>query len=311
MLSPPQVKKTFTRWKPDWEGAARYYREAVKAYKMSGDTAGTIQGQGRETEEHMRGETEGRGEELIRCASDLFSVRCGSHAALRESAIAHKEIDSIHTAASDLEAAANLTRDERHDLVGASELFKQSGDLFKAHGSSWDKAGQMYVKAAECIGESDVNAGVELMKEACAIFEDEARGMFHDATFKKAECFCVSRGKFGSARSLLARQIRIQQRHMNPFEADLYKNCLSIVVLWMHTGDFPKAAEELQKFEGIERFARSEECLAANELVCAWEDSNQEAWDTCLKKQVSITTPRSTPAAAALGAMGGVELTRL
>jgi len=36
---------TLLRWKPDWEAAARHYREACKAYKLSGDTNGTIQGQ--------------------------------------------------------------------------------------------------------------------------------------------------------------------------------------------------------------------------------------------------------------------------
>ena len=40
-----QTGTTLLRWKPDWEGAAVAYREAVKMYKISGDTTGTIQGQ--------------------------------------------------------------------------------------------------------------------------------------------------------------------------------------------------------------------------------------------------------------------------
>ena len=166
-------------------------------------------------------------------SEELTRVSCFaglSCAALRESAIAHKEIDSIHTAAADLEAAGNLVRDERHDSVGACELFRESAELYRLQGSSHDKAAAMYVKAAEAIGESDIEAGVNLMKQACSIFEEENRGMFHDAVFKKAVIFCVQKEKFGSAQSLLRRQIRIQQQHMNPFEADMYKNCLSIVV---------------------------------------------------------------------------------
>lgn len=53
-----QVKKTLLRWKPDWEGAARYYRDAVKAYKMSGDHVGTIQGQNKGSREHTEQEEE-------------------------------------------------------------------------------------------------------------------------------------------------------------------------------------------------------------------------------------------------------------
>jgi len=151
-------------------------------------------------------------------------------AALRESAIAHKEIESYHTAAADLEAAANLVREGKRDDALASGLYQESAQLYRLQGASYDKAAAMLVKAGETIGETDVNAGVELMKQACAIFEDENRGVFHDATFKKAICFCISKEKYGSARSLLRRQIAIGQQHMNPFEADIYKNALSIIV---------------------------------------------------------------------------------
>jgi len=243
-----------TRWTADWEGAARHYRDAVKFYKLTTDYGGTV-------------------------------------LALRESAIAHKEIDSIHTAAADLEAAAQIVKEHGGNASNlpdpqlASQLYKESAALYKAHGSSYDKAAATLVKAAEAIGDVDVNAGVELMREACAVFEEENRFMFHDAVFKKAICFCVARGKFGSARSLLKRQIKLQQQALNPFESDMYKNCLAIIVLWLHTGDGEKAGQAIQEYEGLVRFTRSEEYQVANELICAWEDNDVEKWTAALKKQ--------------------------
>lgn len=246
-----KTSTTILRWKPDWEGAARYYREACKYYKLTGNMAvdETIQ-------------------------------------ALRESAIAHKEIGSWHTAAADVESAALLVRDEKHDPKLAAELYQESSLLYRAQGASYDKAAAMLVRAGECVGDTDVEAGVQYMKQACAIFEEENRAMFHDATFKKAIIFCVNHEKFGSARSLLQRQIKLQQQHLNPFEPDMYKNCLSIIVLRFHTQDYEKASEELQKFESLERFARSEECLAANEMIQAWEDADEEKFNATMKKQV-------------------------
>lgn len=70
---------TLLRWKPDWEQAARYYREAVKLYKLCGD---------------------GATEQLLR--------------ALQDSAKAHREIASYHTAGADLEAAATILREKKH-----------------------------------------------------------------------------------------------------------------------------------------------------------------------------------------------------
>jgi hypothetical protein len=54
----------------------------------------------------------------------------------------------------------------------------------------------------------------------------------------------------------------------------------------MHTGDWEVASEELHEFEQLERFARTEECLAANELVAAWEDGDAEKFAATLKKNV-------------------------
>jgi hypothetical protein len=96
----------------------------------------------------------------------------------------------------------------------------------------------------------------------------------------------VNKEKYGTARQIILRQMKLQQMHLNPFESDLYKNILSMVVLRMHGGKGEEAAADLAKYEGTERFARSDECLAANELVAAWEDDEQEKWAEVLKKAV-------------------------
>lgn len=39
-----KASTNWKRWKPDWEAAARYYRDAVKYFKLSGDHFATVDG---------------------------------------------------------------------------------------------------------------------------------------------------------------------------------------------------------------------------------------------------------------------------
>lgn len=247
-----KVSTNLFRWKPDWEQAARYYREAAKYYRMSGP-----------------------GQESITVQT------------LRESAIAHKEILSYHTAAADLEAAAKIIVGDREGgNAEASALYAESAMLYRLQGSSYEKSAAMLLKAADTIGPIDVNNGVEYVKQACSIFEEENREAFHDATFKKAISFCCRYNKFGSARSLLQREMTLARKQMGTFGAEVYKCCLSIIVLRFHTEDYQKAAEALTTFESVENFAMTDECRAASELVSALEEGDADRFREATKKNV-------------------------
>lgn len=239
---------TLLRWKPDWEQAARFYREAVKYYKLAGDFKSAIQ-------------------------------------AAKESAVAHEEINSLHTAAADLELAAQLTLQETKNNEEACDLYKRASQYYRTNGSH-DKSAAMLVKAAESIGEVDINAGIQLMKDACAVFEEENRGEFHDSTFKKAIAFCLHAKKYSAARNLMLRQNAICQKHISTFEKDIYKNLLCIIVIRFHTENYEKAQAELREFEAIERFSRSDEYRAADALVQAFENGSEEELTAACKLQV-------------------------
>lgn len=68
--------------------------------------------------------------------------------AMRESAIAHAEIQSYHTSAADLEQAATLTATELKENATAATLFKESAYYYRMNGSH-DKSAAMLVKQAE------------------------------------------------------------------------------------------------------------------------------------------------------------------
>ena len=244
------TKKTLTRWKPDWEGASRFYRDAVKAYKLADNDAKTIQ-------------------------------------ACRESAIAHDELGQFLTTATDLETAASLLAKDgaNADRTAAFDLYRESGLNYRKN-NSYEKSAAMYVKAAEVIEASDQGLALEALKDACAIFEDEQRGQFHDATYKKAIGSAIKYGRLDEAIAFMKRQNALvkDQSLMSTFAPDVYKNYLQVLVLLYHKGDLSAAKEEFDRAEqAADRFDRSEQYPAAAALVEAYEDGDSEKLTEALK----------------------------
>ena len=269
------TKKTLTRWKPDWESASRFYRDAVKAYKVGDDDEKTIQG-------------------------------------CKESAVAHDELGQFLTAATDLETAAQLMAKESNkgDRQAAYDCYRESGLNYRKN-NSYEKAAAMYVKAAETMEEKDQGLALEALKDACAIFEDEQRGQFHDATFKKAINSAVKYGKVDEAIAFMKRQNSLikEQSLMSSFSSDVYKNYLQILVLLFQQGEVDQARDEFAAAEAAnDKFPSSEQYPAAAALVEAYDDGDSEKLTEALKKtpfkyianSVSRTCPPPAPIAPPL-----------
>ena len=245
------TKKTLTRWKPDWESAARFYRDAVKLYKVGDDDEKTIQ-------------------------------------ACRESAIAHDELGQFLTTATDLETAASLMAKESNkgDKQAAFDCYRESGLNYRKN-NSYEKAAAMYVKAAEIIEGTDQAMALEALKDACAIFEDEQRGQFHDATFKKAINSALKYGNWEEAIGFMKRQNRLikDQSLMTSFSTDVYKNYLQTLVLLYQQGELDRAKEEFEAAEQAnDKFMASEQFDAAAALVEAYDEGDSEKLTEALKK---------------------------
>ena len=271
------TKKTLTRWKPDWESASRFYRDAVKLYKVGDDDEKTIQ-------------------------------------ACRESAIAHDELGQFLTTATDLETAAQLMAKESNkgDKQAAFDCYRESGLNYRKN-NSYEKAASMYVKAAEVMEGTDQQLALEALKDACAIFEDEQRGTFHDATFKKAINSALKYGKTDEAIAFMKRQNQLvkDQGLMASFATDVHKNYLQILVLLYQQGELDKAREEFEAAEQAnDKFMQSEQFDAAASLVEAYDEGDSEKLTETLKKtpfKFIMNSVHSTAHAAAAACRCGAS----
>jgi len=246
------TKKAWNRWNPDWESAGRFYREAVKAYKLAGDDKKTI-------------------------------------AAARESAIAHDELGQFLQTASDLELAASLLgkSSDHAEKALAYELYKEAAINYRKN-NSYDKCAAMLVKAADLMdAEADQQLSIDALNEATDLFIDENRGAFHDTTFKKAISTAIKYQRFEDAIRYMQKQNQLikDQNLMSTFENDYYKNILCQMVLYYHMGEPDSAREVLDKAEQENnKFTGSDQFDCANALAEAYDEEDSEKLGEALKK---------------------------
>jgi tetratricopeptide (TPR) repeat protein len=249
--------KTLFRWKPNWEKAAFYFREAIKKYKKTQDINMLIQ-------------------------------------AYIKSALAHEQVGSYHTSGSDMENAADLYR--KQDLANDAALgYIQSSKYYKMNNSLM-KSANMLMRAAECI--NDPFLGIAYMRDACDTFNTTEMWIYSDTTFKKSISYAIKNNLFVDAIDLLQTQNiiieqMISQQNQQVFESVLYKNMLSIIILYLYKNEYQKARAEFSTFENSGKFNASTEFIVGSNLLDAYTDSDQSELDAVIKQNTVKLLPNS------------------
>jgi len=235
--------------KPDWEKAQRCYKEAADKYRSLGE--------------------------------DVYPSLIVE--SLKGCADAANKTNDTHTAAASLEKAANVLAKDNKKTAEAVKLWKESANSYRLNNAP-DKAAQVLTKAADLLTDTDTDAALKLMKDACLIFEDEKRGEFSDSTYKKAIALAVKKEKYDEAITLLLRHNEICEKHLDMFEKDIYKNLVQIIVIRFATHAYDTALTEWATFSTIRNFSMSSEWEAGEELMAANRNASQDDLDKAKKK---------------------------
>jgi tetratricopeptide (TPR) repeat protein len=210
------------------------------------------------------------GEKLISC--------------LKESALAHKELSSMHQAAQDMQKAAELAGKDQKDEKAQKEsveMFKQAGHYYRAN-SAHEKAASMFIEAANRLDKSPDDA-VGCLNEACKVYEEgDAKTQFSEATFNKCIAACVKMERWKDAVDFIKRENKIYDDHIQTFEQYLYKNYLSLMVLYFYREDYKTAQEEFKQWETMHRFADSELWGVCTAMLSAYENASAEELKTVM-----------------------------
>ncbi|KAI8818496.1 soluble NSF attachment protein [Fimicolochytrium jonesii] len=238
-------KKTlFGKEKPDWDMAVQGYEAAATSFKNA----------------------------------RAFDQACEAYVKASE---CHRHLDSLFLAAKSLDAAALLTTTHLSQPAHAADLYRQVSDLFLAQGSA-DRAGESLEKGAKVLEQADPTKSIEMYDESCKLYEEENKMRFGVDVFKRAIGVCVRNNRLPKALDLSTRLTtafaKLDQK-MN-----FHKQMLSSTVILLALGDVGEAARRLEMGMGQLGLASSEEGQIAQTLVQAFQDGDQPAIDSSLKR---------------------------
>jgi len=169
--------KTFTRWKPDWDGACGIYEKAGNSYKNA---------------------------KAYEKSRDAF----------KKASTAYVNMGISFSAAKNMEAAASMSQ-ANTNMEEAANLYEQACTLYRENGTP-EKAAENLVKAAKILEDRDPEKAMQHAVEACDIYIDDEKEHFASSTFRTAIALSLRVKKYDIVLGLLKKQQGIHDRLNQP-----------------------------------------------------------------------------------------------
>jgi len=243
-------KTTMFKWKPDWETAAREYREAVKMYCSTNQ------------DKHL--------------------------GALLASIDSHEKIEDWNTAGKHLETAGrlydeNLTSSPQKDSkINAHRCWLRSAEFYRRNEQP-DKAAGLILKAATAIADTNIDEALRNCSASCEIFKAHERIAFANEHFKKCVSLALQYDKFDVAMGMMKDHNQVYLKAGKEFESDAYKNELGIIVILFYEEKYKEAHAEFKLADNMASFNTSNEWQAADCLFEAYKKGSAEELDKTTK----------------------------
>ncbi|KAJ2480131.1 hypothetical protein EV174_003809 [Coemansia sp. RSA 2320] len=151
---------------------------------------------------------------------------------------AYIQMNVIHLAASCMENAAKLSEAHLKDHAKAITNYMRASDLYRSYGSAADKAAVMMEKAAKVCEDIDTDRAIQL----------------YDNALLAAVCEQVNN------------------------RLELNRSYLSVIAMLLAFGDSVEAGKRLDEFGQDVAFIRTKEAEAAERLVQAYNDGDQDEY---------------------------------
>jgi len=190
--------------------------------------------------------------------------------------------DLLHSAAQAMGDGAAMAKQLKRSEEAAS-LYERSSNCFLENGSS-DKAAETLAKAGETIKDVNLEKATEYYLSACDLYFTEGREQFGNETFKLTTTLLLRAKKYTEAVKLIDREI-VAFRKLEKREA-LWKFYLSNVILQLVLTDYAEADNRFKNYLAEEGFMSSEEGKAGGDMLTAYENADQTAFNAVVNRQV-------------------------
>jgi len=223
-------KKTLTRWKPDWDGAAVLYEKAANNYKNA---------------------------KAYEQAKQAF----------KKASNAQYQISIYYTAAKHLDSAATMAKEQKQ-LEEATTLYEKASMIYRENGSGFNAADNL-AKAAKIIEPVNVDKAMDYLKQACELYELEDKEHYSGDTFKIAISLFLRNKKYGETVELLKNQARVFGKLNQPHDLHKCYLSMIVVYLYcddsVAASNLYKEFIEIPGFAGSQEGIASADLLDAYE----------------------------------------------
>ncbi|KAL5022018.1 hypothetical protein ScPMuIL_001173 [Solemya velum] len=231
------MKTSLFKWKPDLDGAAFEYSKAATSFRNA---------------------------KAFEQAKD----------ASFKAADAHIQLNSPFHAAKSYEQAAIICK-ENKELEKAVELMEKAATMFQEHGTP-DTAALTLDKAAKMVEMTHLDQAINLYIRACDVAELEADRERQCAEYiGKAARLMVRSKRYEEALATLKREIEFYAEVENL--AKVNKLILGSLMIHLTEGDYVAADRYFQEALCVNGFCESEEAVACERLLKAYDEGDEEA----------------------------------
>ena len=192
-----------------------------------------------------------------------------------------------NSAGKSMEEAARLCVNSKFDKIKskAYEYYDKAGYYFRMNGQ-YDHASKQIQKAAELLGEIDVDGGIKLFKKCVSINEDELRHRQTQEFFDAAIRFCIVKKRYKDAIEFMERQMKEYEFDRFDLRKRIYRNTVSIVIIYCYIKDVKSAQkvfyDHLSKYKDLKS---TDELEMAEEILKIYELKDQDGLNKFKKNQ--------------------------
>lgn len=228
--------KTFFRWKCDWDSGAILYEKAANGFRVA-------------------------------------KIYDSSKYCYQRLSLCQVQMDVYYLAAKNMEMAATMAK-EAGETSESVKLLLESVKLYRTNGNSFQAADTM-TKAAKMLENTDLDKCIQLLVDACELFELDDKDHFSGDTFKQTISMLIKHKKYSESIELMMLQnkvfVKLNQNH------DLHKASLGIIVMHLSLDDVVGAKQKYTQFLEYPTFSHSQEGVTSSELIQAFEIQDGEA----------------------------------
>mmetsp|Transcript_7053 Transcript_7053/g.14163 ORF Transcript_7053/g.14163 Transcript_7053/m.14163 type:complete len:489 (-) Transcript_7053:69-1535(-) len=255
------LKTSLFKWSPDYISAAHLYEKAAVSFKAAGDPE--------------------QAGDAYKCAAEANSKGDNENAAAKcwESA-AEMHLSIFRNQSKGIEGGLQQARTAADYYSQAVMIYRESGAASQAS-TALSKKGQVLADAAATLPEAHkkrdalLTEALECLMTSCEILEIANKLVFSKDTYRNTFNLVVRMRRWSDALQVLNKMIPVY-KELNQ-TAGGFKLRLSAVIIQLQRNDLTAAKASFREGFDDTAYLSSDECAAAEDLLRAWEDMDEDA----------------------------------